>query len=202
MNYDEYKSEIAAKGFNNVVTGRISSKKAEDTTKFFGNTTKTAKFTNNQTKAHKKGQEATNDAELARRNALYAKKGVYTGPTFYPKPTVSTSNPNLAFKRKKIKQCVIDPLQQRSKDEFIVPPRYRKMYKDMVAKGNSVHYTIVCIKNRIKLENQEVKQFDPTTQAWDPEDEDVTPTADPLSEDDSLWDIDEMGWQNEDPPSS
>jgi hypothetical protein len=106
MTYEEYKHEIATKGYINVVSGRIKSKKPESTIEFHDLATETAEFTKNQQKAIKKANKAMNDAEIARRQSIYAKPGRYNDPTSYPKPEALKTDPNSAFRRKKTRERV------------------------------------------------------------------------------------------------
>ena len=147
--------EYWAKSFKGVTTGRISSKKPNNVVSETEFRAEKAKLAKNQAKAHKNAQKATNDAELARREVLYTKKGVYDGPTFYPKTIVSTPNPNAAFRHKKGKARMINSVTPGPGGKFIVPNRYKEMYDDMIARGNSVQYTIVCIKDYIAGEDDQ-----------------------------------------------
>ena len=97
MTYEEYKREIATKGYDNVASGRIVSKKTESTVEFFDLEAETGKFMINQEKARKKAVKATNDAEIARRQGLYPKTERYGS-----EPT--KADPNAAFKRKRSRQ--------------------------------------------------------------------------------------------------
>lgn len=94
MDYEEWKRDLDAKRLNRPETGRIKSKNMTDWFKEADKTAETANYANYQQKARKKadkGHEMTkkdmNNAELARREGLYA-----------PKDAV---DPNAAFRRKK-----------------------------------------------------------------------------------------------------
>jgi len=201
MTYEEYKREIATKGANEVITGRIKSKKANKTVS-------EAEFRAEKAEIAKKELKATNDAEIARRTSLYGEKGKYNGPTFQHNTTPIKTDPNAAFKRKKygdraprtgrvvtsedLDNLIDDCRIRVNKNNFAVPQRYMKLFRDMTNRGNSIQFTTTHIKDLMALEEAKAtaseddqkaidphkQTWDPTTEHWEPQHEDITITDD------------------------
>ncbi len=143
MTFEEYQSKYGTNGERKAETGRISNKKDRSITDWYNLATETGRFVDNQEKARKNALKSTNDAELRRRAGLYP-------PT---KHASSIPNPNIAFVNKKLGKHTSDRLRPRA-EKFVVPDRYKAMYDDMVSSGNSVNYTIICIKDYISQEER------------------------------------------------
>lgn len=109
-------------------------------------------------------------------------------------------NPNEAFRRRKSRNRFFGT-KTAAKNNFVVPDRHKELFDDMIARGNSVQYTIVCIKQKVAdqagQKDVAVSKGEIKSRPWDYKKNDwtkpqaVEEVVDPLAEDDSLWDIDD-----------
>jgi len=183
-------ARFAAKMHERALKGSIVSKKTESTVKFFDLEAENAKFAKDQEKSRKNAFKRVNDAELARRNTLYPT------PAYLESP-VSTPNPNTAFRHKKIKEDEGKqryPLKVAPPDHipidngvFVLPARYKPLYMDLRANGNSIEYAVDYIKQEIENDKREVprhkslrqlkrsetrvKRWNSSTEEWEAEEE-------------------------------
>ena len=149
--YQQYMREKDTESRKEALKHRSENKKAKDTTKFFDLDTEITNLAKDQIKARKKASKATNDAELARRSALYSPK----------KATATTPNPNTAFKRKRSRQ-----------GRFFSRPAAETKEIDSILDGLRMRDTPINAPSNVPKS----MTWNPKTEHWEPEHEDITIT--------------------------
>ena len=157
------KARLMAKTITGPITGRFYSKKTQTAEEYLNKGTVSALST-----------EMEDDAkELVKEEACRIQDRRYG-------TTPATLNPNEAFRARK-RRIPMTTVQRIENADRIARNAAERRHKGLAP------------------DSPKVKQWDPNELPWEPEHEDVTithedteDTADPLSEDDSLWDADEL----------